>query len=352
MRIRADMSRTNRWRHPELQPGWIDRPHQTLALGDLPLESGEVIRDFEISYVTHGTRSVAGDNVILVLTAIGSTHHRLDFLIGPDRPLNPDRHFIICPDAIGNGMSTSPSNSVGQPDLAFPRFTIRDMVASQRLLLDSLGIRQLSAVVGASMGGMQALQWGVSDPRRMRGIVALVPMARTRPWSVAMNEVARRALMSDAGWPSGPYGASFEAWAALTRVITNRSPAALEAFAADSIPRLVTEAIATARRAAPDPVDWIYQSWAYDAHDVGTTPGFGGDTAAALRMVQAPTLLLVPELDLYNPVGDAIEAAGLIPDATLVRLPGNAGHAVAADASPQLADVRGAIGEFLNKLAV
>src|SRR6195952_6066481 len=156
------MDRERRWVHPDLQPGWIDRPHQTLALGDLLLESGEAIRDFEISYVVHGTRARGDDNVILVLTAIGSTHHRLDFLIGPDRPLDPDRYFIICADAIGNGMSTSPSNSASQPDLAFPRFTIRDMIASQRLLLDALGIRQLAAVVGASMGGMQALQWGVS----------------------------------------------------------------------------------------------------------------------------------------------------------------------------------------------
>jgi homoserine acetyltransferase len=92
MRPRA----ASRWHHPALQPGWIDRPHQTLELGDLPLESGEVIRDFGISYVTHGTRPPADDNVILVLTAIGSTHHRLDFLIGLDRPLDPDRHFIIC----------------------------------------------------------------------------------------------------------------------------------------------------------------------------------------------------------------------------------------------------------------
>src|SRR5215207_4859236 len=110
--------RKPRWRHPELQPGWIDRPHQTLALGELPLESGEAVRNFEISYVTHGTRASTGDNVILVLTAIGSTHHRLDFLIGPGRPLDPERHFIICADAIGNGLSTSPSNSERQPDLA------------------------------------------------------------------------------------------------------------------------------------------------------------------------------------------------------------------------------------------
>jgi homoserine O-acetyltransferase len=239
--------RKPRWRHPELQPGWIDRPHQTLALGELPLESGEVIRDFEISYVVHGTRSRSDDNVILVLTAIGSTHHRLDFLIGPGRPLDPERHFIICADAIGNGLSTSPSSSQTQPDLSFPRFSIRDMVASQRTLLDALGVERLASVVGASMGGMQALQWGVSQPDRMRSVIALVPMARTRPWSVAMNEIARRILRADPAFPSGPYGAGFEAWAALTRVITNREPGALEGIAAAAIPGLVDQAIETAR---------------------------------------------------------------------------------------------------------
>ena len=339
--------RKPRWRHPELQPGWIDRPHQTLALGEFSLESGEAIRDFEISYVVHGTRSRGDDNVILVLTAIGSTHHRLDFLIGPGRPLDPERYFIICADAIGNGLSTSPSNSQTQPDLSFPRFSIRDMVASQCKLLDALGVERIASIVGASMGGMQALQWGVSHPDRMRSVVALVPMARTRPWSVAMNEVARRILRADPGFPSGPYGGAFEAWAALTRVITNREPGALEGVSVAAIPGLVDEAVETARSMASDPLDWVYQSWAYDAHDVGTTPGFDGDTTAALRTVKAPTLLLVPNLDLYNPVDDAIEAARSIPDATLVRLCGNAGHAVAADASPQLAEVRSAISEFL-----
>jgi homoserine O-acetyltransferase len=338
--------RKPRWRHPELQPGWIDRPHQKLALGDLPLGRTRVIRDFEISYVTHGTQ--ADDNVILVLTAIGSTHHRLDFLIGPGRPLDSDRHFIICVDAIGNGLTTSPSNSLVQPDLAFPRFTIRDMVASQRRLLDALGVGQLASIVGASMGGMQALQWGVSDPDRMRSIVALVPTARTRPWSVAMNEVARRILLADPGFPTGPYEAGYEAWAAMTRVITNREPRALEAVEIRAIPALVDEAIAAADRMGADPLDWVYQSFAYDDHDVGKTPGFGGDTAAALRTIKAPTLLLVPKLDLYNPVDDAMEAAALIPNATLERLDSHAGHAVAADTSPQLADVSAAISEFLT----
>ena len=343
--------RKPRWRHPDLQPGWIDRPHQTLALGELLLESGEAIRDFEISYVMHGSLTRDDDNVVLVLTAIGATHHRLDFLIGPGQPLDPERQCIICVDAIGNGLSTSPSNSQTQADLSFPRFSIRDMVASQRKLLDAIGVERLASVVGASMGGMQALQWAVSHPDRMRSVVALVPMARTRPWSVAMNEVARRILQADPGFPSGPYGAGFEAWAAMTRVITNREPGALEAVPVTAVPGLVDQAIDAARRMAADPLDWIYQSWAYDAHDVGTTPGFAGDTAAALRSIKAPALLLVPNLDLYNPVDDAIEAARLIPDATLVRLGGRAGHAVAADASPQLAEIRTAISDFLTRCA-
>ena len=342
--------RKPRWRHPDLQPGWIDRSHETCELGDLRLESGEDIRDFEISYVMHGARA-RDDNVVLVLAAIGSTHHRLDFLIGPGQPLDPERQCIICVDAIGNGLSTSPSNSQTQADLSFPRFSIRDMVASQCKLLDAIGVKRLASVVGASMGGMQALQWAVSHPDRMRSVVALVPMARTHPWSVAMNEVARRILRADPGFPSGPYGAGFEAWAAMTRVITNREPGALEAIPAADVPCLVDQAIDAARRMASDPLDWVYQSWAYDAHDVGTTPGFAGDTAAALRSIKAPTLLLVPNLDLYNPVDDAIEAARLIPDAALVRVGGRAGHAVAADASPQLAEIRKAISDFVTRCA-
>jgi homoserine O-acetyltransferase len=111
-----------------------------------------------------------------------------------------------------------------------------------------------------------------------------------------------------------------------------------------------SDAVAAAHRIGPDPVDWNYQSLAYDAHDVGATHGMNG-TAAALRTIRARTLLLVPELDLYNPIEDAVEAASLIPNATLVRLAGNAGHAVAADGSPQLAAISGAISQFLTELA-
>src|SRR5690348_13924224 len=143
-------------------------PHQSFAEGDLKLESGEAIKDFSISYVTHGTLNASKSNAILMVTAISGNHHRIDFMIGPGKALDPDKYFIIATDAISNGLTTSPSNSKAQPRMSLPKFTIRDMVESQyRLLKEKFGIDHVVAVVGPSMGGMQVLQWGVSHPDMM-----------------------------------------------------------------------------------------------------------------------------------------------------------------------------------------
>ncbi len=161
-------------------------PHQFYSEGDLKLESGEAIKDFSISYLTHGTLNARKSNAILMVTAVGGNHHRLDFMIGPGKALDPDKYFIICTDAIANGLTTSPSNSKAQPRMSFPKFTIRDMVESQyRLLKEKFGIDHVVAVVGPSMGGMQTLQWGVSHPEYMDALVAMVPLARTPGWTVA-----------------------------------------------------------------------------------------------------------------------------------------------------------------------
>src|ERR1700709_2342868 len=164
-------------------------PHQSFAEGDLALESGEAIRDFAISYVTHGTLNAKKSNAILMVTAISGNHHRIDFMIGPGKALDPQKYFIICTDAIANGLSTSPSNSPTQPRMQFPKFTIRDMVQSQyRLLNEKFGIDHVVAVIGPSTGGMQVLQWGVSHPDFMDSLVAMVPLAKTPAWSVAVME--------------------------------------------------------------------------------------------------------------------------------------------------------------------
>src|ERR1700716_3122332 len=174
---------------PALAPTPQQPPHQSYSEGDLKLESGEAIRDFAISYVTHGTLNAKKSNAILMVTAVGGNHHRIDFMIGPGKALDPDKYFIVCTDAISNGLSTSPSNSKAQPRMSFPKFTIRDMVQSQyRLMKEKLGIDHVVAVVGPSMGGLQVLQWGVSHPDYMDARVAWGPLGRTPAWGVAGME--------------------------------------------------------------------------------------------------------------------------------------------------------------------
>ena len=90
-------------------------PHQLFQEGDLKLESGEVIKDFSISYVTHGTLNASKSNAILMVTAISGNHHRIDFMIGTGKALDPEKYFIICTDAIGNGFTTSPSSFQSSP---------------------------------------------------------------------------------------------------------------------------------------------------------------------------------------------------------------------------------------------
>ncbi len=325
-------------------------PHQSFNEGDLKLESGEAIKDFSISYVTHGTLNAKKSNAILMVTAISGNHHRLDFMIGPGKALDPDKYFIICTDAIANGFTTSPSNSKAQPRMAFPKFAIRDMVELQyRLLKEKLGIDHVVAVVGPSMGGMQVLQWGVSHPDFMDALVAMVPLSKTPAWSVGVMEASRKAIMTDPAWKDGNYEAPPEKgirlWRDILTLLAARTPdmyAAQFKNGLDVLPWM--EQQETAALKAFDANDWIYQTWAYDRHDVGTTQGFGGDTAKALASIKAKTLILTGTKDLLNPEFEPIEAGKNIPDVKMMTIsPGTVtGHAAAGGAIP--ADV-----EFLNR---
>jgi homoserine O-acetyltransferase/O-succinyltransferase len=330
----------------------LQAPAQLYNEGDLKLESGNAIKDFSISYVTFGALNAKKSNAILMVTALGGNHHRLDFMIGPGRALDPEKYFIICTDAISNGLTTSPSNSKLQPRMQFPKFVIRDMIESQyRLLKEKLGIDHVVAVIGPSMGGMQTLQWGVSHPDFMDALVAIVPLAKTPPWSVAVMEAAREAIMNDPAWKDGNYDAPPEKGVRLWREIVNllaaRTPEMYSAQFknnADVAPWVTEQENAMMK--AFDANDFIYQTWAYDRHDLGTTPGFGGDTAKALVSIKAKTLILTGTKDLLNPDFEPTEAAKNIANVNVVMIsPGTVrGHASAGGFFP--ADV-----EFLNSKA-
>lgn len=336
---------------------------QTLKLGDFTLESGAVIKDFSIAYMTDGTLNAAKTNAVLMVTAIGGNHHRIDFMIGPGRGIDTDRYFVVKTNAIGNGLTTSPSTSVGQHGPDFPAFTLRDMVQSQYLLLKQLGIERVVAVAGASMGGMQVLQWGVSHPGMMDGLIALTPMARTSAWSIAVNHATRRALMLDPAFMEGRYTKQPEAgWrmrADVLQVLATRTPEGMRRQfnqPSDVLPWIAAQEDAVVKSGF-DANDWIAQTRAYDAHNVGDTPiegqrPFGGDPVRALRTVRAKALLMTGMLDLYNPVEEAAEAAAAIPDGRLVVVPSVQGHVAASPGfrAADLAFINATVRAFMAEL--
>jgi len=345
--------------HPPLAGGHVDAEHRIAELGDLELESGEAIRDYRQSYATHGELNRDKSNAILACISLTGTHHRLDFLIGPGKALDPAKYFIIAADPIGNGLSTSPSNSLLQPGMRFPRFTLRDMVESQyRLLTRQFGISRLQAVIGASMGGMQALQWAVSHPMQMCACIAMTPMAKTSPWAVLVTETARSCLMADPAWTGEGFSAyperGWRAYAGLMSALLGRTPAALAEFLPDCAEAHLwfEKVLAQHRATAFDAHDYLYQSWAYEAHDVGNTTGFGGNTDRALESIQAKTLVLAPPLDLFNPAEAARHAATRIPGASLVEIPSVQGHQAATSTKAEDATfLNRTIADFLARHA-
>jgi homoserine O-acetyltransferase len=327
-----------------------DPPHQLYRLGDFKLESGEVIKDFAMSYVTHGTLNAKKSNAIVMVTAISGNHHRLDFLIGPGKALDPAKYFIVATDAIANGLTTSPSNSQAQPRMKFPRFSIRDMIYStHRLLTEHLGISHVIAVIGPSMGGMQVLQYGVSYPDFMDSLIAMVPLAKTPAWTVLVLDATRKAIMLDPAWNNGNYTKPPVEGLRLYRDILG--------FMAARAPEQYRWQFQNGLDVLPwlkaqedfliplfDANDWIYQTWAYEAHDIGKTPGMNGDLVKALRSIKAKTFILTGVHDLLNPEWEPLEAAHYIPDVRCLTINPYlvTGHFSAGGGNP--ADV-----EFLNR---
>lgn len=197
--------------------------HRFLRLpGSLALDSGSALAAPAIAFETLGTLSPEGDNAILVFHALTgdqyvASRHPLtgkpgwwSRMVGEGRPIDPARHFIICANVIGGCMGSegpaAPNPATGRPWATdFPVITIADMVRAQVALLDELGVGQLLAAIGGSMGGMQALQFAAAHPGRARAIIAIAATARHSAQNIAFHEVGRQAIMADPDWRGGRY---------------------------------------------------------------------------------------------------------------------------------------------------
>lgn len=190
---------------------------------ELELESGQRLGPFTLAYETYGQLSPERDNAVLIFHALSGDAHVAgyhsaddrkpgwwDLMIGPGKPIDTNRYYVICVNVIGGCKgSTGPSSinpQTGEPyGLQFPIVTIADMVKAQSYLIDSLKIDQLLAVMGGSMGGMQALEWAVRFPARTASVLAIATTSRQSAQGIAFDEVGRQAIMADPNWLEGTY---------------------------------------------------------------------------------------------------------------------------------------------------
>jgi homoserine O-acetyltransferase len=208
--------------HREPSIGLVERKYATW-IEPLPLDSGATLAPVTLAYETYGTLNQRGDNAILLLHALSGDSHAAgryryddrkpgwwETMVGPGRPFDTNRYFIICSNVLGGCQgSTGPSSinpATGKPyATSFPVITIGDMVRAQTRLIDDLGIDSLLAVAGGSMGGFQALEWATAYPERVRSAVLLASSARSATQTIAWNSIGRRAIMSDPRWRDGHY---------------------------------------------------------------------------------------------------------------------------------------------------
>ncbi|CAN4275937.1 MET2 Homoserine acetyltransferase [Methylophilaceae bacterium] len=189
----------------------------------LSLKSGAVLPQFDLVYETYGKLNADQSNAVLICHALSGTHHVAgkysaddkypgwwDNLIGPGKPLDTNKFFVIGVNNLGGCHgSTGPSSNNpanGQPwGAQFPVLTVEDWVASQAMLADYLGVKQLAAVVGGSLGGMQALQWTLAYPERVRHALVIASAPNLTAQNMAFNEVARQAIITDPEFHGGDY---------------------------------------------------------------------------------------------------------------------------------------------------
>lgn len=332
----------------------ISEATQRLAPGQpFALESGAVLPGVEIAYRTWGRLNAAGDNAIVVCHALTGSADADDWwapLFGPGRVLDPERHFIVCSNVLGGCYGTtgpaSPAPDGRRWGNRFPRVTVRDQVRLQMRLADHLGIAGIRCVVGGSMGGLQALEWALLDPQRVRAVASIAAAGRHPAWCIAWSEAQRLALAADPKFRGGDYAAADPprqglAAARAVAMVGYRSPLSLD----ERFGRSVADDDFAVRRwlrhhgnALAERFDansYLALIDAMDTHDLGR--GRGG-LAAALQRIRQPVLvgsvltdaLYVPpeqrSLVAWLPHGELFEIAsrhghdGFLIDADAVEL--------------------------------
>ncbi len=304
------------------------------------LENGETLQDLTIAYHTYGT--LKGDNVLWVCHALTANSDVEDWwpnTVEQGRFLDPRRYFVVCANIIGSHYgSTGPLNTdphTGKPyNASFPFITVRDMVKAHFLLADHLGIGNIRAVIGSSIGGFQAMEMAIAEPDRVERAVLIATAARSQPWTIAWNE-SQRMSMEAAGDLEPEESEACNKGMRVARSIGLLSYRGSLAYNAtqqenDNLYKLVGFRAATYQQYQGDKLCRRFNSYSYyrltqafDSHNVGR---YRGGVEKALSGVKARTLVVGISTDILFPLSDQIFLYKNIPQAELHIIHSEFGH--------------------------
>ena len=318
--------------------------YEILELGDVRLQRGGTLREAKLAYKTYGELNADKSNAIVYPTWYSGQHYENEWLIGEGMALDPTRYFIVIPNMLGNGISSSPSNTPPPHDrAAFPQVTMYDNVELQHsLVTEQFGIERLELVTGWSMGAGQTYQWAVSHPDMVKRILPFCGAAKTSLHNIVFLEGVKAALTADAGFHNGWYDKQpviglramarvYAGWGFSQQFyrekIYEREPigcGSLEDFLVGFWEGLFIKR---------DVNNLLTMLWTWQNADIGDSPGFAG-VEEALGAIRALSIVMPAQQDLYFPPEDNEWEVAHMSRAELRVIPGAWGHFAGGGLNP------------------
>jgi len=298
--------------------------YEIFELGNPVLQSGATLRGAKLAYKTYGTLNSAKDNAIVFPTFFGGQHTANEGIIGEGKTLDPSKYFIVVPNMLGNGLSSSPSNTPPPYGQArFPGVTVHDNVTLQhRLMTEKLGVEKIALVTGWSMGAQQTFQWGCLYPDIVERILPICGSAKTSRHNFVFLEGVKFALTADDAWQDGWYdkpptkglramGRVYAGWAVSQAFY--REEIYLKIGYSSLEDYLVS--FWEGRRVLSDANNFLAMIWTWQNADLSANPIYGGDYEKALGGIKAKAIVMPCVTDLYFTPEDSQIEVGFMANA-------------------------------------
>jgi homoserine O-acetyltransferase len=311
--------------------------HDTHGFGDVTLQSGAVLQKARLAYKTFGKLNAARTNAIVYPTSFGTHHSDIEWLVGPGRALDPARYFIVIPNMLGNGLSSSPSDHMDiQSRRGFPRISLYDNVTLQHQLLRSrFGVERIALAVGFSMGAQQAFHWGALFPDFVERIAPICGSAKTSRHNLVFLEGIRATLIHDPTWDEGAFAAPpvgsiramarvYAGWGLSQAFYREEFYLKIGFSSLDDFLEHDWEAGFLRRNAD----NLLAMLWTWQHADISENSLYRGDLRAALGAIRARAVVMPSKTDLYFTAEDSRSEVAMMPNAELCPISTIWGHRV------------------------